>query len=151
SSLGLCRDKNYVMGLRIQCHRSRTWRSLNRFCHGKLGRAVLVDYGQCAVLSVRAECKTCLGVEGRGVRPFSDRRHCDDLAAHGIQNRHFAVSADGEDSMVLPINSETARLLGGSDWPVVLNVQISRVELDDFTLVLDVDEDVAFFVGHGKL
>jgi len=59
------------------------------------------------------------------------------------------MAADEKD-LVSGVNGEARRRFAGREGPSVFDLQCFRVELDQGTLVLEIDEDFALAVGHAE-
>src|SRR5690348_17655182 len=99
-----------------------------------------------STFSIGTEGELIFGVEARGVGAIADGGRGHDFSGGGVHDSHFAV-ADGEEPLMLLINSETGGAFAGSDGPSCQDLVCAGVDVDDFAEVLDVVIDGAFAVG----
>src|SRR5450631_1152462 len=91
------------------------------------------------------------GIEDGCVHLFADGVGGDHFAVVGVEHGHHFASATEKEAAILRVERQAGRGLAGSDLPAILYGECFCVNAQQFTLVFEVDEDVALSVGNGKL
>ena len=124
----------------------------NRGRDTKLTRLLLAHDRQGSVSAVGAVGQATTGVESTAVRARADRQRREHMPTVCVKHDHrLTTAADTEETPVLTVHRQTRRASTGRQRPAVQDAQRLSVELRDFALVHDIDEDMALAVGNGCL
>src|SRR5665213_21325 len=133
------------MCLGIECYRTCPGGSWNIFAH-ELARCRL-SYQSQGSRAVCAEGDPGYRVERIPIRSAVRDRRRDDSTSICVDDSHHSVSAACKQNTMYTIHREAARFLARCKRIAVEYREFCSVELDNHTLVFDIDEDVAHAIG----
>ncbi len=143
------RDSVDVVGGVVEGHSTRAALGLKRFQQRKFCGGVFVGDSNGAV-AAGGERISRDGIEAIRVYTLPDGNGAKHFSRVAVDESHELVVTADDEYFVGGVDGEAGRRFAGGERPGVFDFEGPRVELDEGTLVFEIDEDFAFAIGGAE-